>query len=102
MSRISVAGIWRSPLFASPISIAASISLLIVAILAVAGPLLAPYDPLQFHGTARLQGPSAQFWFGTDQFGRDILSRILAGASASIFFGIAATAIGTVLGTIVG
>jgi peptide/nickel transport system permease protein len=64
--------------------------------------MLAPYDPTQFHAAQRLQGPSAQFWLGTDQFGRDILSRILVGAPATIMFGVTATLLGTALGTSIG
>lgn len=88
--------------FGTPMSAIATVSLLLVAVLAVAGPSLAPHDPLLFHAGNRLEGPSAAFWLGTDQFGRDILSRILAGAPASILFGLSATAIGVVAGTVFG
>ena len=61
---------------------------------------LAPYDPEEFHIVSRLEGPSAAFWLGTDQFGRDILSRILAGASAKpSLLSLLATGIGTLIGT---
>jgi peptide/nickel transport system permease protein len=63
---------------------------------------LAPYNPLQFHPRSRLQGPSAQFWLGTDQFGRDIFSRMLHGARSTILFGVVATLSGTALGTLIG
>jgi peptide/nickel transport system permease protein len=49
----------------------------------VLGPWLAPYDPQAFHVAARLQPPSASFWLGTDQFGRDLLSRVLNGARST-------------------
>ena len=71
--------LWRS-LVASPAGIAGVALLALVVILAVAGPFLAPYDPTRFHASARLAGPSAQFWLGTDQFGRDLLSRLMTGA----------------------
>ncbi|MYK30713.1 MAG: ABC transporter permease, partial [Boseongicola sp. SB0670_bin_30] len=48
--------------------------LLLVMGAATLGPFLAPYDPQAFHPAARLQGPSAAHWLGTDQFGRDLLS----------------------------
>src|SRR6266705_1666071 len=38
----------------------------------IAWPVIAPYDPNQFHVSARLRPPSADFWFGSDQFGRDV------------------------------
>jgi len=42
--------------------------LTIIAVMTIAGPWLAPFDPQQFNPLARLQGPSAQYWLGTDQF----------------------------------
>ena len=76
--------------------------LLIIAVAVVFGPLMAPYDPQAFHPASRLQGPSAEHWLGTDQFGRDLLSRILHGARATIFFGLGATALGVTAGAIIG
>lgn len=65
----------------------------VIAIVAVAAlaPLIAPYDPLAQNILARLKGPSAMNWLGADQFGRDILSRILYGMRASL--AIAASAV---------
>src|SRR5690348_10757081 len=64
----------------SPTAIVGVALLLVWVVCAIAWPVLAPYDPNQFHTSARLQPPSAQFWFGTDQFGRDVFSRVLAGS----------------------
>lgn len=50
----------------------------------------------------RLQGPSAQHWFGTDAYGRDILARIIYGARISLFFGITATVLSLIAGGIIG
>jgi peptide/nickel transport system permease protein len=61
-----------------------ALSLLLVA-LAVAAPWLAPYDPAAQHLAARLAGPSLAHWMGTDELGRDILSRVLYGARVSMF-----------------
>ena len=66
------------------------------------GPFLAPYDPQAFHPTARLEGPSATHWLGTDQFGRDLLSRLLNGAPSTVFFGIGATLLGVGAGSLIG
>src|SRR6266516_980727 len=63
--------------------------------------MLAPFDPNQFHTDARLQPQTARFWFGTDQFGRDIFSRVLAG-SRDILVAPLATLVGVVGGTCLG
>ncbi len=68
----------------------------------VLGPWIAPYDPEEFHFLARLAPPSADFWLGTDQFGRDILSRLLWGARSTVLLGLTATLIGTGLGAAIG
>jgi len=89
-------------LLRSPMGVIGGALLLLCLVLVLFGPALAPYDPTRFHPAERLQGPSGAFWMGTDQFGRDILSRVLAGARATILFGVIATALGTALGTTIG
>jgi peptide/nickel transport system permease protein len=76
--------------------------LLIVGVAVLFGPELAPYDPQAFHAQARLQPPSAAFWLGTDQFGRDLLSRVLTGARPTVLFGLGATAAGVAAGALIG
>jgi peptide/nickel transport system permease protein len=76
--------------------------LVVITATVVAGSWLAPYDPQAFHTIARLQGPSSHFWLGTDQFGRDLLSRVLQGARATILFGVGATLGGVVAGSLIG
>jgi peptide/nickel transport system permease protein len=79
---------------------------LFVALIALFAPLLAPYDPMRSNFRTRLAPPSAEHWFGTDHFGRDLLSRVIYGGRVSLvigFFvvivtGIAGTAIGAVAG----
>ena len=61
-----------------------------------------PQDPLQMSITSRLQGPSAANWLGTDQFGRDLLSRIMTGAVTSISVGVIAVGIGMGIGVLLG
>ena len=85
-----------------PTGLVGSILLVLVLLAASLGSWLAPYDPQLFHPQARLQGPSAVFWLGTDQFGRDILSRILHGARSTVSFGIGATLLGVVAGAVIG
>lgn len=74
----------------------------LVAIAGVFGPWLAPYDPLAQDTTAALQGPSWAHLLGTDYVGRDVLSRLLAGAPLSLLAALLATAIGFLLGVIPG
>jgi len=78
------------------------IAVLIVVALAIAGPWIAPFDPTQFSVRERLQPPSDLHWFGTDEFGRDILSRVLAGAGYSLAMGFGATSLSLVLGVPLG
>jgi peptide/nickel transport system permease protein len=85
-----------------PAGMAGAFLLAVLAFATIFGSLIAPYDPQQFHPLARLQGPSARYWIGTDQFGRDILSRILVGARATALFGVGATLLGVGAGSIIG
>lgn len=78
-----------------------TISLLVV-LVAILAPLLAPYDPLQLNIVDRLKPPSSAHWFGTDHLGRDILSRSIFGARISLEVGVVAVALGTILGLIAG
>ena len=80
---------------------------LVHVVIAVAGNWLAPYSPTAFNLTGdgdlqQLVGPSTQFWFGTDQFGRDILSRIMSGSTSLILVAGSGTVIGIAAGSIVG
>lgn len=73
-----------------------------VLLLAAFGPWLAPHDPLAQDPYELLQGPSAAHWFGTDSFGRDVLSRLLAGSTVSIVAGLFPVVIGVALGVVPG
>lgn len=74
----------------------------LAALAALIGPFVAPYGPETFHYGARFEGPGMEFLLGTDQFGRDILSRILHGARATLFLAVLATLLGTAAGALVG
>lgn len=89
-------------LLSGPTGIAGTILLTLIFVVTVFGPWIAPYDPQTFDPIARLQGPTAAHWLGTDQFGRDILSRILHGAPSTIAFGLGATALGVGAGSVIG
>jgi peptide/nickel transport system permease protein len=79
------------------------LALLLLALsLVVLGPALAPYDPETFHARRRFEGPGLEFLLGTDQFGRDVFSRLVVGARATILFGLVATALAMFVGTMIG
>ncbi|TXL78191.1 ABC transporter permease [Vineibacter terrae] len=69
---------------------------------ALLAPLVAPYDPVAISIEHRLSAPDAAHWLGTDQAGRDVLSRIIHGARASLAVGIGAVIIGALLGVSAG
>jgi peptide/nickel transport system permease protein len=77
---------------------------LVLLLLAVAlfAPLLAPYSPTFQNLRSRLQPPSGAHWFGTDEFGRDVLSRVLFGARISLLTGLAPVLSGALVGTLIG
>src|SRR2546428_3513139 len=77
---------------------------IILAMMAVAGfaEPLAPYDPYRGDYGLQFAGPSADHWFGTDEFGRDILSRIMYGARIALFVGFTASFAGCTLGGLLG
>jgi peptide/nickel transport system permease protein len=84
---------------------AAMISLAVIALLiivAVFAPLIAPYDPLQQSFRKALQPPSAAHPFGTDDVGRDILSRVIYGTQISLRVGLIAVSISASLGVLLG
>jgi len=70
--------------------------------LAVLAPVLAPYEPLRGRLVDRLQAPGAAHWFGTDELGRDVLSRVLYGARISLQIQLAAVGLALLLGTALG
>lgn len=78
------------------------IMIVLLCMIALCAPLLPLKDPLRIYIEHRLEAPGAAFWLGTDQVGRDILSRTIWGARASLSIGICAVAIGLVLGTGIG
>ncbi|OAN79481.1 peptide ABC transporter permease [Jannaschia sp. EhC01] len=82
--------------------------LLLVTFVAIFGPWLAPFDPNRQNLLMRLREPGMPgqgdltYWLGSDQLGRDVLSRLLYGARVSLLVGVAAIAVGGTLGTIAG
>lgn len=71
-------------------------------VVALIGPWLAPYRATEFNLEHQLEPPSVEFWFGTDQFGRDVFSRVLSGAGSIMVIAAAGTTLGVTLGAVVG
>jgi peptide/nickel transport system permease protein len=87
-------------------AVAGAAIVLLIVIVAVFAPWLSPYDPIQASFMTVRQAPSAAHWFGTDELGRDVLTRLLWGARASLLAGVVsvgiAVAIGVPLGLLAG
>jgi peptide/nickel transport system permease protein len=71
-------------------------------VLALFGSFLAPYDPIAQNLGATLQPPSWAHWFGTDNFGRDVLSRVMAGTQLDLAMGVMAVVVPIIAGSIIG
>lgn len=87
----------RSPQGAFGLAIATA-----VIVCAVLAPMLSPYDPFDQALALKARPPSGEHWLGTDQLGRDLLSRILFGARISLTTGLVSVSLGSALGTLVG
>jgi len=74
----------------------------IIVLLAIFAPLIAPFDPNEQNIMEKLRSPSLQHWFGTDSFGRDTLTRVLYGARISLIIGVVSTIAAMVIGTAIG
>ena len=76
--------------------------LLVMVVAAVGAPWLAPYSPRKMDIAHRLAAPSAAHWFGTDEFGRDVLTRCMYGARLSLTVGLLVVFVSLILGTVLG
>ncbi|HEY6102532.1 MAG TPA: ABC transporter permease, partial [bacterium] len=85
-----------------PLGTAAAVAILTMLVVATLAPWLAPYNPLANDFGAMFAAPSAHHWFGTDAFGRDVLSRIIYGARTALLIGFSASIAGATLGAVVG
>ncbi len=74
----------------------------VIVVLALLAPWIAPHPWDTMNVRARLKPPDLVYWFGTDEFGRDVLSRMLVGAQLSLFMGLAATIVSMALGVPIG
>ncbi|MEL7666708.1 MAG: ABC transporter permease, partial [Actinomycetota bacterium] len=96
---------WRS-LRANRAALVSLVFVLALVVIAVIGPYITPYNPIETEMSNALKPPSAEHWFGTDQLGMDIFSRVIAGTRVSLTVGLLAVSIalttGIVLGAIAG
>ena len=83
------------------LGVASLVIVLILGLVALLAPIIAPYDPTAISGSFAAP-PSAEHWLGTDQIGRDVLSRLIYGMRVSLLVGIMATVISTIVGVILG
>ncbi len=89
-------------LFKRKLVLVSTIGLILIVIMAVFAPILAPYDPNEQSLMDALKTPSSQYLLGTDNYGRDILSRIIYGARVSLIVGVLAVGIACAVGTFFG
>jgi peptide/nickel transport system permease protein len=89
-------------LIRSPQGAAGTVIVLLAILIAAVGPDIAPYDPSAMSPLLRYQGPSLAHLLGTDEYGRDILSRLLFGARSTVTMAVLATFLGTLVGSLIG
>lgn len=89
-------------MFGTPQGVVGSFIVALAFLAVVFGPHLATFDPEQIAAYARYEAPGLEHFLGTDQFGRDILSRLLVGARSTVLLSTIATLIGTLLGAGIG
>ena len=92
---------WRA-LAKNRLALVGGAIVLVLAIMAVAAPLVSPHDPHKVDIKRILEPPSARHWLGTDQVGRDVLSRMLYGARVSLAVGFVSVGIATAIGIALG
>jgi peptide/nickel transport system permease protein len=107
MSDVPIGGIPRRPAILQSVTgnkmtaIGATLSVLLI-VVALVSPYVVPHDPLDQSFLSASQGPSADHWFGTDSYGRDVFSRVLVGGRVSLAIGICAPLLAAISGVWVG
>jgi peptide/nickel transport system permease protein len=85
-----------------PLGVFGALVVILMIVAAVFAPILSPYDPELNNFEAMLVPPSWQYWLGTDQFGRDLFTRIIYGAQTALFVGFSCAIIGATAGLVLG
>lgn len=105
-TRESVAGEWirhfRYVMAENPVTLFAFCLFLMLVVFAVFGPAITPYDPLASETGNALQPPSWSHWFGTDNLGRDVLSRVIVATRLDLLIAVTAVAISFAIGSVLG
>lgn len=86
----------------SPLTLIGGVIIVLILLLMVLSPWITPYDPNAINLSARLLPPSASHWFGTDEVGRDLFSRVLVGSQQSVVAGLVVVGIAGGLGSLLG
>jgi peptide/nickel transport system permease protein len=94
--------VMRYTLAENPVNMLAVVLFCLLVMTAVLGPALAPQDPLATKAQYALQAPSARYWFGTDQLGRDVFSRVLVATRLDLLIAFGAVLISCVFGSVIG
>jgi peptide/nickel transport system permease protein len=95
-------GVLRYTLAETPLNLVALLLLALLLVCAVLGPSLVPFDPLATNTTIALQPPTAAHWFGTDQLGRDVLSRVVVATRLDLVIAFGAVVLSMVAGSVIG
>ncbi len=101
----NVSGRWGAARFLArryPLGAIGGAIMVVFALTALLAGVISPYDPLTTNSAHSLASPGAAHWMGADNFGRDVLSRILHGARISLAVGVGSTALGCFFGVILG
>jgi peptide/nickel transport system permease protein len=93
---------WIRLLLENRTALASLIFVVTIMILSLLAPIITPYSPTYVNPVDRLQPPSTEYWFGTDQFGRDILTRALYGGRISLLVGLSVMLLAAIAGSIIG
>ena len=94
--------VMRYTLAENPVNMLAFALFGVLVLAALFGPMLAPHHPLATNAQDALQGPSARYWFGTDQLGRDVFSRVLVATRLDLLIAVGAVLISCVIGSVTG
>ncbi len=100
-----VAALWRHTRYVlgeNPVTAFAAGLFVLIMFAAVFGPLIVPHDPYASNTTMALKPPSAAYWFGTDQIGRDVFSRVIVAAQLDVFIAVASVALVFLMGGLAG
>lgn len=94
--------LFRRRLFANKMVLIGGVIILLISFIGLMAPFIVQFTPYELEATNRLKGPSSTHWFGTDNFGRDIFSRVIYGARVSLAVGLAVAVITAIIGMFLG